>query len=136
MPDFMSRSWCTPSRERRRAAEGPDRHCVHWWRSGPPRARLRSRVAVFLSAAGLALGLPAASRAQQAAAPADTLPSDSIFAQAGPVLRWNVASRALIERAIASRGARPARPTFYDGNNNSRLYALVAGAQYDALRSG
>jgi len=91
---------------------------------------------VFLSAAGLALGLPAASRAQQAAAPADTLPSDSIFAQAGPVLRWNVASRALIERAIASRGARPARPTFYDGNNNSRLYALVAGAQYDALRSG
>jgi membrane-associated phospholipid phosphatase len=45
-----------------------------------------------------------------------------------------VASRALIERAIAARGS-AARPTFYDGNNNTRIYALVAGAQYDALRA-
>jgi membrane-associated phospholipid phosphatase len=92
----------------------------------------------LLAAAGLALAVPAASRAQQVAdtPPADTLPTDSVFAHAGPVLRWNVASRALIERAIAARGSRPARPTFYDGNNNSRIYALVAGAQYDALRSG
>jgi membrane-associated phospholipid phosphatase len=74
-------------------------------------------------------------RAQTAAAPADTLPTDSVFAHAGPVLRWTVASRALIERSIAARGNRPARPTFYDGNNSSRLYALVAGAQYDALRA-
>jgi membrane-associated phospholipid phosphatase len=71
--------------------------------------------------------------AQQTAA--DTLSPDSAFAHAGPVLRWNVAARALIERAIAARGSRPARPTFYDGNNNTRVYALVAGAQYDALRA-
>jgi len=79
----------------------------------------------------------AGSRPQQApsASQADTLPPDSAFAHAGPVLRWNVAARALIERAIAARGSRPARPTFYDGNNNSRVYALVAGAQYDALRA-
>ena len=69
------------------------------------------------------------------APPADTLPTDSVFAHAGPVLRWTVAARALIERTIAARGGRPAGPTFYDGNNNSRLYALVAGAQYDALRA-
>ena len=82
--------------------------------------------------------LAAAVHAQTAggARVADTLPTDSVFAHAGPVLRWTVASRALIERAIAARGARPARPTFYDGNNNTRLYALVAGAQYDALRAG
>lgn len=83
-----------------------------------------------VAAAMLALAGPAHSRQ----APADTLPADSAFAHAGPVLRWNVAARALIERAITARAARPARPTFYDGNNNSRLYALVAGAQYDALR--
>ncbi len=86
-----------------------------------------------LVAAALALCLAATARAQQS--PADTLPLDSVFVHAGPVLRWNVAARALIERAIAARGSRPARPTFYDGNNNSRLYALVAGAQYDALRA-
>ena len=78
----------------------------------------------------------AAARHQAPSVPLpDTLPPDSAFAHAGPVLRWNVAARALIERAVAARGDRPSRPTFYDGNNNSRLYALVAGAQYDALRA-
>ena len=67
---------------------------------------------------------------------ADTLSSDSVFAHAGPVLRWNLASRTLVEREIGARGSRLAQPTFYDGNNNTRLYALVAGAQYDALRAG
>ncbi|HET9727339.1 MAG TPA: vanadium-dependent haloperoxidase [Gemmatimonadales bacterium] len=96
-----------------------------------------SRLAAFLVAAGLALGARPELRAQQAAGTAaDTLPADSAFAHAGPVLRWNVASRVLIERAIAARGTQPARPTFYDGNNNTRIYALVAGAQYDALRAG
>ena len=85
-----------------------------------------------LAAAAGMLALAGPVHARQA--PADTLPADSAFAGAGPVLRWNVAARALIERAIAARGPRPAHPTFYDGNNNSRLYALVAGAQYDALR--
>jgi membrane-associated phospholipid phosphatase len=115
----------------------------------------------LLAGAVVALGAPTATGAQQApraqqsprahqepgaeqarsapqtpgAPAADTLPADSTFAHAGPVLRWNVASRALVERAIAARGSRPARPTFYDGNNNTRIYALVAGAQYDALRA-
>jgi membrane-associated phospholipid phosphatase len=80
------------------------------------------------AAAGLAQQPPGASVR-------DTLPPDSAFAHAGPALRWNVAARALVERAIAARAGRTARPTFYDGNNNTRLYALVAGAQYDALRS-
>jgi membrane-associated phospholipid phosphatase len=91
----------------------------------------------LLAVAVTALGAPSATAAQQAPAgpTADTLPADSAYAHAGPVLRWNVASRALVERAIATRGSRPARPTFYDGNNNTRIYALVAGAQYDALRA-
>jgi membrane-associated phospholipid phosphatase len=59
---------------------------------------------------------------------------DSVFRRAGPVLRWQVISRELIGRALAARGNRPARSAFYDGNNNTRLYALVSGAQYDALR--
>src|SRR5436190_16229267 len=86
----------------------------------------------------MALGVPpVVAGAQQTprAPPADTLPADSTFAHAGPVLRWNVAARALVERAIAARGSRPARPTFYDGNNNTRIYALVDGAQYDAFRA-
>ena len=92
----------------------------------------------LLAVVGLTAAAPSSAHAQVSApAPtADTLPPDSVFAHAGPVLRWNVASRALIERAIAARGSRAARPTFYDGNNNSRIYALVAGAQFDALRSG
>jgi hypothetical protein len=91
----------------------------------------------MMAGAALTLtALPAAAHAQTpVSSTADTLPADSAFVHAGPVLRWNVASRALIERAIAARGNRPARPSFYDGNNNSRVYALVAGAQYDALRA-
>ena len=101
--------------------------------SGPP-TRVAPTLARLLVAGALALVPAGAARAQKAPASTDTLPLDSTFSHAGPVLRWNVASRALIERTIAARGDRPATPTFYDGNNNSRLYALVAGAQYDALR--
>jgi hypothetical protein len=86
-----------------------------------------------VSAAALALLLARPVRAQAGAT--DTAPPDSQFVHAGPVLRWNVAARLLIERSIAARSGRPARPTFYDGNNNTRLYALVAGAQFDALRA-
>ena len=64
----------------------------------------------------------------------DTVEPDSTFPRAGVVLRWQVISRELIERRLATRAERP-QVTFYDGNNNSRLYALVAGAQFDALRS-
>lgn len=78
--------------------------------------------------------LSAAPLRAQPAPSSDTLPVDSVFARAGPVLRWNVTARALVERALAARANAPRRPAFYDGNNNSRLYALVAGAQYDALR--
>jgi membrane-associated phospholipid phosphatase len=99
-----------------------------------------SALILLLAAASLvpslgAQAVPAGRPEARAAAPADTLPVDSVFAHAGPVLRWNVASRTLVERAIAARGQTPARPTFYDGNNNTRLYALVAGAQYDAFRA-
>ncbi|MGH7511967.1 MAG: phosphatase PAP2 family protein [Gemmatimonadales bacterium] len=99
--------------------------------------RIAPTLVGLLAGAVVALGAPPATGAQQApAAPAtDTLPADSAFAHAGPVLRWNVAARALVERTITARGSRPARPTFYDGNNNTRIYALVAGAQYDALRA-
>lgn len=90
--------------------------------------------AILLLLAAAPLGAQAGP-ADRRAPPADTLPADSVFAHAGPVLRWNVAARALVERAIAARERTPARPTFYDGNNNTRLYALVAGAQYDALRA-
>jgi len=67
-------------------------------------------------------------------------PPDSVFRRAGPVLRWNVVARELVERDrahrdLVSQPARPAPATFYDGNNNTRLYALVSGAQYDALRA-
>jgi len=96
---------------------------------------LKRRATRAVGVALTLMALPAAVAHAQTAVPPDTLPADSAFAHAGPVLRWNVASRALIERAIAARGNRPARPTFYDGNNNSRVYALVAGAQYDALRA-
>ena len=101
-------------------------------RAGP--TGIAPTLARLLVAGALALVPAGAARAQKAPASTDTLPLDSTFSHAGPVLRWNVASRALIERTIAARGDRPATPTFHDGNNNSRLYALVAGAQYDALR--
>lgn len=81
---------------------------------------------------------PAARAAKAQAAPsaaADTIAPDSLFRRAGPVLRWNVAARELVIRDLAARQRRPVRPTFYDGNNNTRLYALVSGAQYDALRA-
>jgi hypothetical protein len=90
--------------------------------------------AILLLLAAAPLGAQAAP-ADRPAAQTDTLPTDSVFAHAGPVLRWNVAARALVERALAARERTPARPTLYDGNNNTRLYALVAGAQYDALRA-
>lgn len=90
-------------------------------------------------AAAAALALAGTARAQRpgpvARAGGDTLDPDSAFRRAGPVLRWQVISRELIGRALAAREGRPARPTFYDGNNNSRLYALVSGAQLDALRA-
>jgi membrane-associated phospholipid phosphatase len=92
-----------------------------------------------LLAAVAALVLAGTARAQRplpdARAGADTLAPDSAFRRAGPVLRWQVISRELIGRALAAREGRPARPRFYDGNNNTRLYALVSGAQLDALRS-
>jgi membrane-associated phospholipid phosphatase len=92
-----------------------------------------------LLAAVAALALAGTARAQRpvpdARAGADTLAPDSAFRRAGPVLRWQVISRELIGRALAAREGRPARPTFYDGNNNTRLYALVSGAQLDALRA-
>jgi membrane-associated phospholipid phosphatase len=92
-----------------------------------------------LLAAAAALALGGTARAQRPVpdphAGADTLAPDSAFRRAGPVLRWQVISRELIGRALAAREGRPARPTFYDGNNNTRLYALVSGAQLDALRA-
>jgi hypothetical protein len=102
-------------------------------------------IAASLAVAAVAL-LPAVARPVRAqtapvdsaavhAAAADTVPLDSALVRAGPALRWNVAARILIERALAARDGRPAGPTFYDGNNNTRLYGLVAGAQYDALRA-
>jgi membrane-associated phospholipid phosphatase len=92
-----------------------------------------------LLAAVAALALAGTARGQRpvpdARAGADTLAPDSAFRRAGPVLRWQVISRELIGRALAAREGRPARPTFFDGNNNTRLYALVSGAQLDALRA-
>ena len=92
-----------------------------------------------LLAAAVALALAGTARAQRPVpdtrAGADTLAPDSVFRRAGPVLRWQVISRELIGRSLAAREGRPARPTFYDGNNNTRLYALVSGAQLDALRA-
>jgi len=92
-----------------------------------------------LLAAAATLALAGTAWAQRpvpdARAGADTLAPDSVFRRAGPVLRWQVISRELIGRALAAREGRPARPTFYDGNNNTRLYALVSGAQLDALRA-
>ena len=82
----------------------------------------------------LAPALPAV--AQEPAASdlaADSLAPDFALRRAGAVLRWHVITRELVGRQLARRsGGQPA--TFYDGNNNTRLYALVAGAQYDALR--
>jgi membrane-associated phospholipid phosphatase len=96
----------------------------------------RSLVAVglALAAAGAVAG---AARAQVPASnpDADSLAPDSAFRRAGPVLRWNVVTRELVGRDLAARQGRRARATFYDGNNNTRLYALVSGAQYDALRA-
>jgi membrane-associated phospholipid phosphatase len=92
-----------------------------------------------LLAAVAALALAGTARAQRpvpdARGGADTLAPDSAFRRAGPVLRWQVISRELVGRTLAARAGRPARPTFYDGNNNTRLYALVSGAQLDALRA-
>lgn len=92
-----------------------------------------------LLAAGAALALAGTARAQRPAlitpADTDTLAPDSAFRRAGPVLRWQVVTRELIGRVLAARAGRPARPAFYDGNNNTRLYALVSGAQHDALRA-
>ena len=91
-----------------------------------------------LTAAAVGLALVGRAPAQQpppAPAAADTTSPDSSFRAAGPVLRWNVVARELIGRALAARQGTPTRPTFYDGNNNTRLYALVSGAQYDALRA-
>lgn len=87
------------------------------------------------AAAALALACAGAAHAQQATydTAAGLLGPDSAFRRAGPVLRWNVVTRELIERDLAARSR--ARPAFYDGNNNSRLYALVSAAQYDALRA-
>ncbi len=86
-----------------------------------------------------ALALAGTARAQRpvpdARAGADSFAPDSAFRRAGPVLRWQVISRKLIGRALAARESGPARPTFYDGNNNTRLYALVSAAQLDALRA-
>src|SRR6185295_4972174 len=98
----------------------------------------RSVVGRPLLVAAAALALAGTARAQRPVpdgrAGSDTLSPDSAFRRAGPVLRWQVISRELIGRALAAREGRPARPTFYDGNNNTRLYALVSGAQHDALR--
>ena len=90
-----------------------------------------------LLAAVAALALAGTARAQRPVpdAGADTLAPDSAFRRAGPVLRWQVIARELIGRALAARESRPARPTFYDGNNTTRLYALMSGAQLDALRA-
>ena len=135
MPDFASRS----SLKRRDIPPVILSQAKEPWRAFASFALLRMAGGIALALMWLvaaAAHVPVA-HAQAAATPvADTLPPDSVFAHAGPVLRWNVASRALIERASSARGSRPARPTFYDGTNNSRLYALVAGAQYDALRAG
>ena len=139
MPDFMSRSSSRPRATHvvipSEAKEPKRRHGSFTSLSMTPWVSLT--LTSLLGILGRAGATPSRAYAQVAAAPAaDTLPTDSVFAHAGPVLRWTVASRALIERTLAARGARPAQPTFYDGNNNSRLYALVAGAQYDALRAG
>jgi len=90
-----------------------------------------------LLAVGMALATPGTARAQVPASDlgADSLAPDSAFRRAGPVLRWNVVTRELIGRDLAARQGRPVHATFYDGNNNTRLYALVSGAQYDALRA-
>jgi PAP2 superfamily len=73
--------------------------------------------------------------AAQDGSSADSSSPDFRFRHAGPALRWNVIARELITEDLQTRGAVPGRATFYAGNNNSRLYALVAGAQYDALRA-
>ncbi len=91
-------------------------------------------------AAALTLGATVTAWAQDTPTAADTVALDSVFRRAGTVLRWNVVARELVGRQLArqARDARPDRPagaTFYDGNNNTRLYALVSGAQYDALRA-
>jgi membrane-associated phospholipid phosphatase len=95
------------------------------------------RIPLLAAVAALALGGTARSPrpGPDARAGPDTLTPDSVFRRAGPVLRWQVIARELIGRALAAREGRPASPTFYDGNNNTRLYALVSGAQHDALRS-
>jgi membrane-associated phospholipid phosphatase len=82
------------------------------------------------------LGLLLVARvAAQDSSGTDSTSPDFRFRRAGPVLRWNVIARELITRDLRSSGDTPARVTFYTGNNNSRLYALVSGAQYDALRA-
>ena len=50
------------------------------------------------------------------------------------MLRWHVVARELVGRQLARRSG-PSPATFYDGNNNTRLYVLVGAAQYDALRA-
>src|SRR5438477_3073028 len=71
--------------------------------------------------------------AAQERPPADSISPDFRFRHAGPVLRWKVVARELIARELRTSGDTPRRVAFYAGNNNSRLYALVSGAQYDAL---
>ena len=65
--------------------------------SGPP-TRVAPTLARLLVAGALMLVPAGAALAQKTPASTDTVPLDSTFSHAGPVLRWNVASRALIER--------------------------------------
>jgi len=81
------------------------------------------------------LGLLLVARVAAQDSSTDSTSPDSRFRRAGPVLRWNVVARELITRELESSGDHAGRVTFYAGNNNSRLYALVSGAQYDALRA-
>jgi membrane-associated phospholipid phosphatase len=73
--------------------------------------------------------------AAQDSSSTDSISPDFRFRRAGPVLRWNVIARELITRDLQTPDEKPGRMTFYAGNNNSRLYALVSGAQYAALRA-
>ncbi|MEP7175921.1 MAG: vanadium-dependent haloperoxidase [Gemmatimonadales bacterium] len=102
------------------------------------RRRAVTTAVIAAAVAAVAFGAAAATVVAQQATPAlaaDPLALDSAFRRAGPVLRWNAIARDLVGRDLAVRQQRPPRATFYDGNNNTRLYALVSGAQYEALRA-